>query len=192
MKPILSIVTPTIISRAAQLVALNAAIEKDRGDLPVEHIWIGDNCMRSIGEKRNNLHTIARGEYIAFVDDDDEILPGYCAHIVDTARRHTPDVITFKQDSSHCGLKSTVIFKLDHQGDGPYVPDGITRRRPWHVCAWRRDVVRDCLFLHCNYGEDRIWVDQAFPLAKRGAHLDIILHRYIHSAETTAAPPPNA
>jgi hypothetical protein len=184
--PILSILTPTIPGREKQLAALQAEIEKQAGDLPVEHLCLCDNKKRSIGAKRQALVDIARGHYIAFVDDDDKVRPAYIHSLV-AAMKSSPDVITFEQDSTYNKLKSKVVFKLG-QGDGPYTPDGITQRDAWHVCAWKRSRVLDCLFGESNYGEDRDWCVQARQKARHSVHIPKVLQEYHHSTETTAAP----
>jgi len=71
----LSILTPTIPSRKEQLSKLSEKIAKQSNDLAVEHLSFADNRTRTIGAKRQALLDIARGEYIAFVDDDVDIEP---------------------------------------------------------------------------------------------------------------------
>ena len=48
----------------------------------VEVLWLGDDKKRSVGEKRNNLLSIANGEYVTFVDDDDDISDDYVKTIL--------------------------------------------------------------------------------------------------------------
>ena len=84
---ILSILTPTIPGREKQLQALQQKIEGQIGGQPVEHLILSDNRKRSIGAKRQALVNIARGQYIAFVDDDDDIADSYVAELV-TATAH--------------------------------------------------------------------------------------------------------
>ena len=77
MKTQLSILTPTIPGREKQLLELTEKIQKQIGDLPVEHLSLCDNRKRSIGAKRQSLVDIAQGKYIAFCDDDDDISDDY-------------------------------------------------------------------------------------------------------------------
>lgn len=142
--------------------------------------------MRSIGAKRQALVDIARGGYIAFVDDDDDVYDGYVAEIL-KATESGADVITFNQLAIYNGLKSEVRFGINNQ-DGAFNPGGITLRAPWHVCAWKREVVAGCLFGESNYGEDLVWCQQARKRGKTGFHVPKVLHTYIHDASTTAAP----
>lgn len=184
--PKLSILTPTIPGRESQVQALSEKLCGQKGADEVEHLILSDNRKRSIGAKRQALVDIARGQYIAFVDDDDDVAPNYVPELL-KAIKSGADVITFQQGSSYNGQKSTVVFKLG-QGDKPYQPDGITLRDAWHVCAWNRDTVAGCLFGESNYGEDHVWATQARQRAKTTLHVDKVLHYYTHDAKTTAAP----
>ncbi len=186
MPPKLSILTPAIwrrIEKTRELAELIAPHPQ------VEHVVILDNMTRSVGLKRQACLDSALGEYVMFVDDDDGIYPDTIPLILAAIKRQ-PDVITFKQSASYNGRESEVVFHLNHQ-DGPFVAGGQTIRAPWHVCAWKRELVADCLFPDISYGEDRIWAEQARRRVKSGCHIDQVLHRYTHDARETAAPESN-
>jgi hypothetical protein len=182
----LSILTPSIPERIELTDRLRKKIERQIGDLPIEHLILLDNKKRSIGEKRQALLDSSIGEYFAFVDDDDDIASNYVAKIMQ-AIRGNPDVITFKQKAIYNGLQSEVIFKAE-QHDQPFNPNGQTLRGPWHVCAWKKSAVIGCQFGFCNYGEDLIWAMQARRRIQTTIHIDAVLHTYQHDAKTTAAP----
>jgi hypothetical protein len=186
---ILSILTPTIPGREKQLQALQQKIEVQIGGQAVEHLILSDNRQRSIGAKRQALLDIARGEYIAFVDDDDDIADSYVEELL-TAAASGADVITFLQAATYNVEKSVVNFQLG-QGDHAYKPSGITNRDAWHVNAWRRSRVAHCQFGESNYGEDLTWCQQARRMAETTVHIPKILHYYCHDAATTAAPEPS-
>jgi glycosyltransferase involved in cell wall biosynthesis len=186
MKPLLSILTPTIRGRENQLAALQDKLTAQIGSSPVEHLVFCDNRTRTIGAKRQALVDIARGQYIAFCDDDDDISDDYVARLL-AAIKTGADVITFRQRAIYNGLESEIHFGINNQ-DEAYNPGGITLRAPWHVCAWKRERVEECLFGESNYGEDLIWCKQARQRIKTGYHINSILHTYRHDAATTAAP----
>lgn len=188
MNPILSILTPTIKERADWLHALAHKIENQAFDCGggVEHLMLSDNRQMSIGGKRQSLVDIARGRYIAFCDDDDDISDDYVAKLLAAAESNA-DVITFRQRAIYNGLESEVHFGIKNQ-DGQFNPGGITLRAPWHVCAWKREKVDGCLFGLTNYGEDLTWCQQARKRIRTGYHVDSVLHTYRHDAATTAAP----
>jgi len=192
MNPILSILTPTIPARESRLAELSAEImtQIEEGGFHgrIEHLSFCDNRTRSIGAKRQALVDIARGEYIAFVDDDDAISPDYVAKLL-AAAAAKPDVITFRQEVTYNGATGIVEFGLNHH-DHPFKPGEVTHRAPWHVCAWKREKILPCQFGESNYGEDIVWCMQARRRIATGLHIDAILHHYTHSTETTAAPEP--
>jgi len=201
---ILSILTPTIPGRERQLQTLQWRIEEQIAALPtrteaprsaprtsgqVEHLILSDNRTRSIGAKRQSLLDIARGQYIAFVDDDDGIADNYVQELL-AAAASGADVITFLQHAIYNGKQSVVDFQLG-QGDHGFVPGGITIRDAWHVNAWRRSRVAHCQFGETNYGEDLTWCLQARRMVETTVHIPKILHFYNHDAATTAAPEPS-
>lgn len=167
---------------------LQEKLQSQIGNLPVEHLVFCDNRQRSIGAKRQGLVDIARGEYFAFVDDDDDVSDNYVSSLLAAIERN-PDVVTFRQRAIYNGQESEVQFGVNNQ-DGQFNAGGITLRAPWHVCAWKREVVAGCLFGESNYGEDLIWCQQARKRIKTANHIDRTIHTYRHDAALTSAPEP--
>ncbi|MDP2651957.1 MAG: glycosyltransferase family A protein, partial [bacterium] len=91
-----SILIPAVPSRLSQLSELLAALESQTNGRPVEVLVFLDNKQRSIGFKRDALVQLARGDYVAFVDDDDTVSPAYVDQIL-AAIESEPDVVTFVQ-----------------------------------------------------------------------------------------------
>jgi hypothetical protein len=192
MRPLLSILTPAVPSRLEQLGKLCAFLHEQIGELPVEHLVFLDNKRRTVGEKRDALLRAARGDYVAFLDDDDGVAGNYVRAIISATRTgpDRPDVITFLQESTVEGLKSTIEFRLGNPNE-PFKPGDMTKRNAWHVCAWRRELAILSHFPPINYGED--WAYAARLCAIAGlteAHIPRVLHFYNHSRKTTEAPVP--
>ena len=192
--PLLSILIPSIGERRDRAAALfdKLAAQQSAGNLPVEILQLTDNRRRSVGLKRQALLDSARGRFIAFVDDDDDVSDDYVPRLLQAIQTH-PDaeVITFDQAATYNGKPFTVHFQLGAKDenlilDGP--DDQVITRGPWHVCAWRREKIRHCQFLDTNYGEDAAWVRQARQHVTRGHHIPRVLHHYRHDARTTLAP----
>lgn len=197
MNPKLSILTPTIPSRLFAdgsgneysynaIHRLSNRIDEQISDLHVEHLIFCDNKRRSIGAKRQALADIARGEYIAFVDDDDDISDDYVASLL-AATQTGADVITFRQRAIYNGRESEIVFGINNPEE-QFNDNGITLRAPWHVCAWKRELVAGCLFGESNYKEDLVWCHQARRRIRTAHHINKVLHTYRHDATTTAAP----
>ena len=190
MKPKLSILTPAIWERLDSTHANAQRIARLIGNLPVEHLVLFDNRARSVGLKRQALLDAARGDYIVYVDDDDDITDEFIPYVLAAIKRN-PDVITYDQRAIYNGIESTVNFAHTNV-DSPFAPNGITHRNLWHVCTWKRELVADCVFPDSMYGEDLQWSLQARLRVKSECHIDKVLHHYTHDKETTAAPETNA
>ncbi len=188
MNPILSILTPSVPSRWELVRALAEKIEAQASSENVEHLILSDNKRRPVGAKRQALLDIARGDYVAFVDDDDDISAGYLEEILPRCQSG-PDVVTFAQCAIIEGVSGEIIFDATCRHDEPWKAGGSARRRPWHVCSWRRELAIQGVFTEVNYGEDAAWVDQVAPLARNTLHIPRVLHYYRHSSATTEAPP---
>lgn len=186
--PKLSILTPAIPKRMLQVAELCEALAEQIGQKPVEHLVFIDNKRRSVGFKRDSLLRIARGDYVVFVDDDDEVLPGYVDEILG-AIATSPDVVTFNQEAIVNGHRGIVEFKLGNNNDA-FIPGGITKRNAWHVCAWRRSLALLSHFPDSSYGEDWAFAAKLCGIAGlKSVHIPKVLHRYVHSSQTTEAPP---
>ena len=120
MCPLLSILTPAIPERLNKLQRLAALLEPQLRPYPHSVEWltlIDPRGQRTIGEKRDELVQLARGQFLAFVDDDDFVSEHYVAALVDAISRivadqQPVDVITFRQEAIWCGLRSEVRFNL--------------------------------------------------------------------------------
>ena len=69
----LSILIPTVPRRKEHLERLLATLEPQITD-EVELLVLMDNKKSLIGSKRQKMIDISQGEYIVFIDDDDEII----------------------------------------------------------------------------------------------------------------------
>ena len=196
---LLSILTASIPERSGQRAILTEQLAQQIGDLPVEHLSFIDNRKRSIGGKRDALLRIARGTFVAYVDDDDTVSPDYVASLVDAIKiAITPtasptdqvDVITFEQFARVDDAQAKIVFRLRQQNQ-PFVPDTEVQRAAWHVCAWRRSVAILSHFPESNYGEDWAFAEPLNRIARASIHLDKVLHYYRFNSATTAAPYPD-
>jgi hypothetical protein len=191
--PILSILIPSITQRfTTHLLSLIIELERQINLLEnpndVELIVFMDNKRRSIGHKRQGVLDLAKGLFIAYVDDDDKPDELYVQKSVQAIKENAwVDVITFNQwvvlnDAPPISL----TFKLGHPTYDE-ISDAFPIRPPFHVCFWRRDLVKDCKFPDTMYGEDAVWVEQANKLAKTSYHIDHHMMTYIFNSNVTQA-----
>lgn len=150
----------------------------------VELIYVMDNRRRSVGAKRNDLLAMARGEYVCFIDDDDEVASDYVQKIyklIAKTRKSNPpaDVICFPQRAmlQPAGVTHECTYSLVHWRDRE--PD---KRRalaptdkpnvlnwtgpPAHTMVWRRAILEGVRFPEKQFGEDVEFVDEACKRAK--------------------------
>ena len=173
--PLLSILIPCVPSRLSlQASALLAKLEAQRelDKLDVEILLLCDNKRRPVGAKRQALLEQARGQYVAFCDDDDDVSDDYLLSLCSGAIRGK-DVVTFRQRVIVTGQgEGEALFSLHHASDEPFGVGAQFKRRPWHVCAYRRELALRGVCTEKNYGEDADWVDQVAPFIQIGrAHV---------------------
>lgn len=164
----------------------------------VEILVLVDNRSKSISEKRNDLLGIARGEYIAFLDDDDAVSKEYMSKILQAIAEHTGvDCITFNQwctiDSEPMNVEFGVGNPHGHlwrDADGFL---GDIKRPPYHMCVWRRELAQSENFAQMigsngqSYGEDLDWIMRLCPKVQTEHHISDALHGYIYNSATTTS-----
>src|SRR5665213_1512186 len=90
----LSILICNVQKRLQKLSQLVEHLEKQAHNKPVEILWLGDTKTMTVGEKRNKLLSISKGDYVCFVDDDDWVADDYIDEILNGIESK-PDCVTF-------------------------------------------------------------------------------------------------
>ena len=174
---------------------LESQIKKDNLSGKVEILCLLDNKIQTIAEKRNCLLKQAKGRYLAFLDDDDDISDQYfhsiCSSIIENK---DVDVISFKQFCRINGKKLLVSFNLNNPHEGltllnqeEYKP---IKRPPYHICVWKTDLAQSEEFkqVYAENGqscEDIDWCMRLYPKCRSSFQIDSFLHFYNYSEETT-------
>jgi hypothetical protein len=112
----LSILIASIPSRFEMMQKLYNKLLKEVGDLPIEILCFIDNKKRSIGKKREALVQLAKGEYVSFIDDDEDYFEGYAQKILEAIESKS-DVITFKQKCTINGKSFLVDFSTEYNNE---------------------------------------------------------------------------
>lgn len=152
----------------------------------VEILCLIDNKKMSIGEKRQSILDIARGKWVAFMDDDDDVSDDYISSLCDVMKSNQDvDVITFDQHCTVNGLQFVVNFSMKNKLER-YIP-GMTfvRRPPFHMCFWKNTIAKNSIFANSSYGEDYAWCLSMYPHVKTEIHIDKQLHLYKYSDATS-------
>lgn len=152
----LSVLIPSLEKRQEQLFSLlselYSQIIKHNLYLDVEVLLNIDNKKHSTGVKRNQLLDIASGEYIVYIDDDDEVYSNYLISII-RAMESKPDCIgTTGHYSVDGGGKLTWILRKDYTD---HDRDGILYRRTNHISPVKRSIALLAMFPDKSNAEDK-------------------------------------
>lgn len=159
----------------------------------VEIITLIDNKTIMLGTKRNNLIDISRGDYIAFVDDDDRVASDYLSSLLeatsegkDVATGVRIDVITFIASVSINGEQPKPChYSPSYEADFNK-PDSY-HRLPNHIMCIRRELAEIVRFKPILYGEDSDYSKRLKPLIETEFHIEKTLYFYDYNIETTEA-----
>lgn len=184
----ISILIPSIPQRFDRLKELmnKYDIYATNYEVDVEIISIIDNKRMTVGAKRNALVGLAKGDYWVMTDDDaDELTETYFKVIKEYCTG--VDVITYLQEARINDDKTTVEFGLKNINE-EFNTGGLTKRKAWHCCTWRKEAVIDSKFHSgLNWGEDSFFADAANEQAKTSIHIPQVCHIYQHDSHVTAA-----
>lgn len=144
-----------------------------------------DNGALKSGVKRSRLVARAKGDYLAFVDDDDRVSSDYVSALL-AGSVGDPDVITFQLRFVHKDLGREEVWRY-HLGCGDFRARGLMEAN--HLCAWRSDLARKVGWCpHLGYGDDQLWYRALYHThaAKKEVHLGEVLYIYQYSDSVTA------
>lgn len=162
----------------------------------VEILVLLDNRSKSISEKRNNLLQMARGKYIAFLDDDDAVSKEYMSKILKAIDENDVDCISFNQWCSLDGEPMDVEFGIGNPHGQLWRDEdgflGDIKRPPYHMCLWRRDIAvteefKPVYGANGQSSEDIDWLMRLYPKIQTEHHIEDSLHGYIYNSKTTAS-----
>jgi glycosyltransferase involved in cell wall biosynthesis len=148
----LSILVCTLPDRALLLERLHSVLRPQIRARAEEVEVVTRLGTETTGAKRNALLAEARGEYVAFVDDDDFVSGDYVEKVLAATESH-PDcvgisgVITFDN-------RDPRLFLHSIECDGWYEAGGIYFRTPNHLNPIIADIAREVGFADVVHGED--------------------------------------
>jgi|LakMenEpi03Aug12_release.lakeMendotaPanAssembly.Ray.scaffolds.fasta_scaffold728526_2 hypothetical protein len=160
----------------------------------VEILILMDNRKQTITEKRNHLLNIAKGDYIAFLDDDDDITDDYFNELIPICRENKYDVITFNQYCNVNGFEFYVTFDYGNpieEVNYNFLSNNKNykvKRPPWHICAWNKNLAKTEAFIEIRNqynesSEDADWIKKLNYKIKDSYKIEKVLHKYIYNTK---------
>jgi len=137
-----------------------------------------DDGQKTIGQKRNELLNIAKGDYVCYVDDDDLVSDDYVSKILNAVQASV----------DCCGITGEITFTngvkrlFKHSIENEWVlSDNIYYRYPNHINPLRRELVSKVGFPEKDFGEDKDFADRIRPLLKTEMKIPGIIYYYLAS-----------
>jgi glycosyltransferase involved in cell wall biosynthesis len=183
MNKILSILTCTLHKRNYIFKKLCDALEEQIKFLhQVELLANLDSGKKTIGQKRNELLCAAKGEYVAFVDDDDFISTDYISSILTAINYKKPDC---------CGIEGKIflnkklnkkfVHSIKYQNWSE--ENNIYYRCPNHLNPIKKKLALAVGFKNLNSGEDHDFSERIKPLLKTEVYINKCLYFYYPSVK---------
>lgn len=149
----------------------------------VEVLTFIDNKKIMLGTKRNMLVNLAIGDYVVFVDDDDDVSDDYVAKIYE-ATKSNADVITFTVNVSlnnepYKPCYYSIKYDKDYNTNDAYY------RLPNHIMVIKRDICKLAPYKPILKGEDSAFSKDIKPFLKNEYQLNDVLYFYNYNQQTT-------
>ena len=154
----LSILICTIPEREWFLNRLMAILSEQPGDYEI----LINASDKTIGRKRNELLSEAKGDYVAAIDDDDTVSDNYIKLLMEGIYKGVDccsltGIITDDGKNPRKFIHS-IKYKSWYEDNGVYF------RNPNHLNCIKTGLARRAYFPETNHGEDRSFSDQLFKL----------------------------
>jgi len=171
----LSILICSLSNRKAKLNTLLDSLFKQQTP-EVEIIVAVDSGEAPTGTKRNILLTRALGQYVAFVDDDDQVSPLYVSQVL-KALKTNPDCADLWGEIMRRGFRRTFTHSIQH--DGWFEKGGTYYRCPNHLNAVKRELAMKVRFPDVSRGEDRDYSLRLRPLLNTEGKTETVIYYYL-------------
>lgn len=171
--PTLSILICHLKSRKEMLDRLLLRLSMQTVGRSVEIKVDGDDGEKTIGRKRNDLLFSAKGEYVAFIDDDDDVSDDYVSSIL-AAIETKPDCVGIEGIYEDGHIKAP--FKHSIQFQGWYTGTDAFYRTPNHLNPVKTSIAQQVGFPSKNFGEDHLYSDAI----RRGLKTEVYINHPIY------------
>jgi glycosyltransferase involved in cell wall biosynthesis len=132
----------------------------------------------NIGQKRNKLLEEAKGDFVVFIDDDDEIHDDYVDCML--------NAIEICPDADCIGYKGYITFNGSTRKNWViskecltwHEKDQVYYRTPNHISPVRREIALSVKFPEITFGEDYEYSMGILPMLKKETFVDKELYHY--------------
>ncbi|MCM3568566.1 glycosyltransferase family A protein [Neobacillus mesonae] len=174
---LLSILIPSVPERFRYLQRVYTNLVNQTNGKPVEILVMLENKKRTTGAKRNALIEQAQGEYVVFVDDDDELEHDYISEIYSCIQRNPGvDCIVFD-----VAVYSNNVFNRICKYGKEYSHSHDTQffyRKPNHLMCFSKKLALQHKFKDISLGEDTDWANEIAPFIKSQIRINKVLYKY--------------
>lgn len=175
----LSLLICHLPGRAALLQRLMSLITVQQ--TPDVEILVDADPTDPTGTKRNRLLDRARGDYLAFIDDDDLVSPVYVPRIIEALERD-PDVVGMELIMTRGGENpQRCIHSLRYRSwfEIGQFPHCVYFRNPNHLNPVRTQFAREARFPDVTQEEDRAYSARLLPMLQSEVYLDGPIYHYL-------------
>lgn len=180
----LSILICTMPQRSEMFYSLKNKIlnQIEKANTNDVEILSNDRLDITTGEKRNILLTQAKGKYLCFVDDDDDVSDCYVDELL-KAVRSNKDCASLKGIITWDGEKPEVFehsIKYKEYRNDLRCQEVVYERYPNHLNCIKSCIAKQISFTHKNHSEDTDFADSLFEskLIKSEYYIEEILYYY--------------
>jgi glycosyltransferase involved in cell wall biosynthesis len=139
-------------------------------------ILYDDRMGVSTGFKRNSLLAEAKGDYIVFADDDDEVDENYIPLIL-SATEHSPDCVGIQGMMTTNG-KNPKQWYISKEHKTWHENNGIYYRTPNHISPVRKTIALQVGFPDISFGEDYQYSMGILPLLQTEIKIEKNIYHY--------------
>lgn len=183
---------PAVLDRLGSplLAKLQTQVEQLPSDVKVEILALYDNRKRSTGLKRQVLLDAAQGDFVACLDDDDDVSPFYFERITRAIQAEPDaDVVVFNNVSVLNGENPFLVIPgIEFENEPVRKENGVwvdIHRKPWHWCAWNARLAKVAKFPDGYIDDDWYWCRQMVPLVTKQHRISEALHYYQYNSKTS-------
>jgi len=183
----LSILICTMPQRSEMFRLLHAKIslQIEKAKTKEVEILSNDKLDISTGKKRNLLIAESKGDFIVFVDDDDDVYDYYVEEILNTINKNpdidcigTNGIISFNGQNPKRWFISKA-YNHWHESEEVYY------RTPNHISPVRRTIAEKSPFPDEHHGEDFVYSKGILPFLHKEAIIEKPMYHYQARGENT-------